>query len=1143
MKAERTGSRVGASQRNAETSRRRVQDQDEEEEEEEEEQNEAESPRTRKRARRNTIGEATDGPADRTASQEEDFHGTLPRDPKDNYISGSIVRVQLKNFVTYDYVEFHPGPYLNMILGPNGTGKSSIACAICLGLNFHPSVLGRADQITSYVKKGHKEGYIEIELKGPLGERNLVVRRNISSQTKNTTFTLNGKSASGREVSERIARLNIQVSNLCSFLPQDKVSEFARMNPQQLLRETQRAAGDKNLTEWHDTLISAGKELREIAEKLNADREQLKTMVERNALLERDVERFKLRKQIEKDIKLLELTIPFVEYLAAREQYKLAKEDQRAKHQRVQRLEALNKPAHDFKDEMIKQQKIFEKRREQKKSAIQRKLESLKRAYNENDSLNEKVDTITKKLDSLRTEERERRERIKSLEEKIKKWKHELANPPEIEDENKVADEMRKLNENYEETRQKVAFFQERQKRNLAEVDRAQREIIEASNGLKRLDNVEHQKLEALARWDPDTADTVRWIRKNKHLFQMEVIEPAAITLRVKDRNYNDAIEALFSSTQLRTFVVQCLEDSKMLNRMVNDTNEALGRKGRITVWYRPRQAVAPQPMSEDQLKALGFDCYAIDQIDCPDGLLWYLQKECNLHRAAIALDPRKVDTNVAMEAISNVQTGGQGNFIVGRVLNQVTRSSYGQRLTTNITRDVHQAKTLAGQQVDENAKRAFDERIAQARTRKIELEREQHTYADEEKELREAEDAFKRKNDDLKRRKEQIMTTRRRIAQLENQIRATETSVKKEKAVPGAEQAKTKYQAELFEIAKARVKSVRAYTDILGQIVKEQEESTQVNLTYVQIGANIAGLDKMIEQKDESYRKALEEFDKADKEYNAIKKVSKEKLVSSKAKFDEAEEEIQELFQQMESKLDPGSLDELQGELDNLQAQLELQAANNPGVLEQYERRKREIANLESTIETAERRESKIATNIKIAQDKWQPALERLVASIGQKFSAAFDRIGCAGEIRITQAPEYEKWAIDILVKFRDTEKLQLLTAQRQSGGERSLTTILYLMSLTEEARAPFSLVDEINQGMDQRAERAVHDQMVEVTCRPDSCQYFLITPKLLPGLKYHPLMKILCVNNGEWLPEQKGLGSMMRLIDNYRARASNAV
>jgi len=119
--------------------------------------------------------------------------------------------------------------------------------------------------------------------------------------------------------------------------------------------------------------------------------------------------------------------------------------------------------------------------------------------------------------------------------------------------------------------------------------------------------------------------------------------------------------------------------------------------------------------------------------------------------------------------------------------------------------------------------------------------------------------------------------------------------------------------------------------------------------------------------------------------------------------------------------------------------------------------------------------------------------------------------------------------------VKFRDDERLQLLTGERQSGGERSLTTILYLMSLTEEARAPFSLVDEINQGMDQRAERAVHNSLVEVTCKPDSGQYFLITPKLLPDLNYAERMKVLCVNNGEWLPEESGIGNMMNLIEGF--------
>lgn len=92
--------------------------------------------------------------------------------------------------------------------------------------------------------------------------------------------------------------------------------------------------------------------------------------------------------------------------------------------------------------------------------------------------------------------------------------------------------------------------------------------------------------------------------------------------------------------------------------------------------------------------------------------------------------------------------------------------------------------------------------------------------------------------------------------------------------------------------------------------------------------------------------------------------------------------------------------------------------------------------------------------------------------------------------------------------------------------------------MSLTEEARAPFSLVDEINQGMDQRAERMVHNSMVEVTCKPDSAQYFLITPKLLPDLDYHERMKTLIVNNGEWLPDESGLGNMMSMIDGFVAK-----
>ena len=69
--------------------------------------------------------------------QEETLHR---REGRQSYQPGSIVRVKLANFVTYTAVEFFPGPSLNMVIGPNGTGKSTLVCAICLGLGWGPQV-------------------------------------------------------------------------------------------------------------------------------------------------------------------------------------------------------------------------------------------------------------------------------------------------------------------------------------------------------------------------------------------------------------------------------------------------------------------------------------------------------------------------------------------------------------------------------------------------------------------------------------------------------------------------------------------------------------------------------------------------------------------------------------------------------------------------------------------------------------------------------------------------------------------------------------------------------------------------------------------------------------------------------------------
>lgn len=59
------------------------------------------------------------------------------------YRPGFLLRVRMVNFLTYDDGEVFPGPRLNVILGPNGTGKSTVTHAICLVCGGSPATVGK----------------------------------------------------------------------------------------------------------------------------------------------------------------------------------------------------------------------------------------------------------------------------------------------------------------------------------------------------------------------------------------------------------------------------------------------------------------------------------------------------------------------------------------------------------------------------------------------------------------------------------------------------------------------------------------------------------------------------------------------------------------------------------------------------------------------------------------------------------------------------------------------------------------------------------------------------------------------------------------------------------------------------------------
>ena len=369
----------------------------------------------------------------RSNTQEDDDDGPVSGNEAgaSEFQPGAIVRVKLSNFVTYEKAEFFPGPNLNMVIGPNGTGKSSLVCAICLGLGWGPQHLGRAGQVGEFVKHNTNVAEIEIELQKRRNEKhNHIVRVRITRDGNGREWWLDHRKTSLKAVQALTKSLSIQIDNLCQFLPQDKVSEFAALSPVELLLQTQRAAAPEQMLEWHENLKTLRKDQKSLENQHNTDKETLENLEKRQENLRTEVERLQERNEILEKVDLLKKTIPFVEYRIARDQhikYKKNKEDAQA---RFKDLEAQVGPTlqsirhkESYRDKISKvvtERKKLVQDAERAADTLTAKIESLE----------EDVQRIEHQVQAEFAGEATRKKSIQTLQRKIADLMAQLNSPP-----------------------------------------------------------------------------------------------------------------------------------------------------------------------------------------------------------------------------------------------------------------------------------------------------------------------------------------------------------------------------------------------------------------------------------------------------------------------------------------------------------------------------------------------------------------------------------------------------------------------------------------------------------------------------------------------------------------------------------------
>lgn len=1034
---------------------------------------------------------------------------TTANESASTFQPGAIVRVKLRNFVTYSEAQFSLGPNLNMVIGPNGTGKSSLVCAICLGLGYPPNVLGRASTFGDFVKHGNDEAELEVELqRKPEDAENYVIGLVIRREDNSRKFTINGSRSTLKDVQKLMRSLRIQIDNLCQFLPQDKVAEFAGLTPVELLEKTLHAAAPQDMIVWQQELKQGFKEQKEVQSITDKTREDVKRMEDKQRLLQADVDKLRERKAIQEAlIKLKQLRL-IAQYQEAREHFNEArmrkKESQRA-YKRLERsvapaLEAVNRK----QDYSRKVRGIVTLRRRELEQAVAEADKAL-------GPVESASGRMTQIENAIRTEEdnfKDKRKRMGALRKEITDLKAKYAQKPKEFKAGEWNLQIRELDHQKREKQQKALDLVPERDAIKTEGYGLRQQKMALVQELEALDSQEGQLLNQLKNMNPDAAAGWAWLKDNQGGFEKEVFGPPMLTCSVKDKRYKDLVQSMLQGSDFFCFTTQTRADHKKLSDQLYGT---LGLSVTVRTCFSSLDSFKP-PMPKEQLSRYGFDGYVLDFLDGPAPVLAMLCAEKRLHQSALSLNEISDDQfeQIQKDELINYFSAGRKFYRIMR------RREYGPGAVSTRVTGFSEGRFWTDQPVDGSEKLEIRRKIEEIDGKTDELLTKLKEVAEKHKTLTAEIKELEEKKSGLMAQKNQLQAEFTQWNGLPDKIDAKEkVQERTQKELDEAKARRVDLMRQLDDATVDMSKAVIKHFETLGAIRKTRQKLLEAQVWELEAESDV----KCLKDKNAEITARLE--DEKAKVEQAKKDVEEFRQTAGEAQDKVSEFLNDENRVALLAAAQDRTVAEFEGSITAEQAKLEMIEAGNPQALEEYELYAQKIEQIRHAAENQETRLAQLNAGIEEIQSQWEPRLDELVGQINDAFSYNFEQISCAGEVGVHKDADFDKWAIDIKVRFRQGETLQRLDQHRQSGGERAVSTIFYLMALQALAQAPFRVVDEINQGMDPRNERMVHERMVEVACREHTSQYFLITPKLLSGLRYDPRMMVHVIVSGERVDE----------------------
>ncbi|XP_071999719.1 structural maintenance of chromosomes protein 6 [Engystomops pustulosus] len=1061
--------------------------------------------------RKETSPLTTSGPEKRARADDEEQ--VVKSKSKSNTAEvGIIESISLKNFMCHAMLgPFQFGPNVNFVVGNNGSGKSAVLTALIVGLGGKAAITNRGTSIKGFVKDGQTSADISIKLrnrghdafKPDVYGESIVVQQRLTSdggrsyKLRSSTGSL--VSTKKEELTAILDHFNIQVDNPVSVLTQEMSKHFLQSKNETdkykfFMKATQLDQMKEDYsyimetkTRTHDQINCGAERLHELKRECMEKEEKFKSLASLGEMKEKldDLKRkmaWAVVNETEKQI------VPVRDKIAAEEgrtvkfeqkinewqdKVKIAQENFRGLQEK---LEEISREAQQLKPQGIAlKDGMNHRKRDYHESEVlyNRYRMELKRLERDAEQLNRRIHELQNSADNVSEEEKiARLEEINRLKAKIK----------ELHDQEVTTSEQ--INQFQQ------AVYRDKEERNrIVNMERDQKQKVD--NLRRQIKELQDSKTDRLRRFGQHMPALLAEIDEayRQRRFRKKPIGPLGACIRLKDPQLALAVESCLKSL-LQAFCCDNHQDERTLQSIMikvfphGHRPQIIVNEFRNEVYDVSRRAVA-HTHYPSVLTALEIDEPVV---------------------ANCLIDMRGIETVLLIKNNSEAR----------EVMQKRTPP-----------RNCREAFTADGDQVYKNRYYSSEFNRARYLSRDVEgeishLEREVNVivaqFSDIQQRLRSI-DCDIRNNDGLLRQhhetKKRIQIQTReanaRITELENveeqpsiDIATLEGEVhENKKRFEHVKEKMEKAKLEMEEFKSQFLDAERQYEDIKTKINSVSEIAEPVKEDLHKVDQDMENCKRHKKHYEEKMKEHLNGIKKQKDELNAKERDLEEKISKAKQIFPD----------RLEVSRTARSLDT---EINHLRAKINSEHnlhGNREEIIREYHAAKENYQEMESKIKN-------LKVFVKLLDDimtqrykTYQQFRRYLTLRCKFYFDSLLAQRTYSGKISF----DHKNETLSITVQPGEGNKAALSDMRSLSGGERSFSTVCFVLSLWSIAESPFRCLDEFDVYMDMVNRRISMDMMLTMADSQRFRQFILLTPQNMSSLPATSIIRILRMQDPE--------------------------